>query len=822
MKAGIIINTALGVLAAVGATYLISPELIENVFIAGSDSDKDEQYVLPTASGVKGIIRGEEWTDCTKVREKVAAEIAKKTAGMKGEELKNFAQQAENRLLLAQWVVADAECRALEDVTKRKEELNQKLNETRKKLDELRDHTSEGVTLPPAVAWDLKKLAEQVAKLEKEAKSAFLLSESAADAVGSSLMEKLGNDSEWMEQVAFSGECIRPGTALSILKKIADLYPEVTTNRMVRDIATATALEYAKSNWNQQDAVERADFYISAWKNGRLNTLFDTIPMWQRRMVCGCKGDNAYGSLSSLKWALDNVHIPSDRYSGACWRCSYRLYNIYGDSIHGPQYYAPFESDLGDNRQAMTYLIGGVCGSLSHFGAFAALANGVPAMTAGEPGHCAYIVLVGDKWTPAYSLSWDRGLHWQVFRNVYSYSSLHAATELYSQEAKAVTAFSDALRVIAGMQADAGKLDEATNTFYQSVFEQPCNWMAWREWMEELSNNSAATPQDWEKLNDTICSRLVPVYPEMAFELMQKGVMDGMAKAMSNQPERLRSACLKFWQNIKVMGPDRWHIERLADRQLAALKLTPSTPAPFCNFYADILSSLLSNNQYAPAILGWGNQLMGKMSEEGKSQLMQSMISAIGKTSGMEPADRIKLLIPTILAAEKNRDMASFQAIASMIEKMGHKNPGINMPSISPFPGKLASEGGMVWTSSTSKWDNPHEHAGLLTPEGGTFHTGKDKDAYVTVELPRQVNVTGVVIVTSPGNLHRCHNMVVQVSENGKDWTSVKELGPCNQRVCRVDLGDKLPLAKYVRILRSGGPEFFHLNGIYVYGNQAA
>ena len=64
--------------------------------------------------------------------------------------------------------------------------------------------------------------------------------------------------------------------------------------------------------------------------------------------------------------------------------------------------------------------------------------------------------------------------------------------------------------------------------------------------------------------------------------------------------------------------------------------------------------------------------------------------------------------------------------------------------------------------------------------------------------------------------------MKIQVSENGTDWTDVQQLGPCKQRVMRADLGSKLPLAKYVRIIRTGGPDFFHLNAVYVYGNQAA
>jgi hypothetical protein len=346
--------------------------------------------------------------------------------------------------------------------------------------------------------------------------------------------------------------------------------------------------------------------------------------------------------------------------------------------------------------------------------------------------------------------------------------------------------------------------------------------MAWREWREALDTATGATPAQWLKLNDTMCDILVPMYPEMAFEHMQKGLSDGLVKALGDKPAELRKAYLKFWQSVGEMGPDRWHIERLADRQIAGMKIDKNIDE-ICSYYADVLGATVSNSKYAPAILNWGNNLGKKLDKQGNARLMQATIKGIGSGGGsLSTEDRIKLLAPAILAAEKNRDRAAFQAIGKMVAATGHKNEGIKMPSFQPFPGKLASEGGLVWTSSTSKWDKPHEHAGLLTPEGGTFHTAKDKDAYIAVELPRQVNITGIVIVTAPGNMHRHNNMKIQVSENGEDWTDVKSLGPCKQRVMRTDLDGKLPVAKYVRIVREGGPEFFHLNGIYIYGNQAA
>ena len=820
MKARTLVKLALVLLIAAGATYAVKPEIFKDILPQKTTSDAGKKK----GSRIKniGIVKGAEWTDCTKVRDKVAAEICKKEGNMSDTAVAEFMKSPENRLLLAQWIIADAEVRCLEDVSKATEERGKKLEKLKNELQGLKEVIPAGATPPAAVAWNMKQLEKQIAKLEAEHKSDHLFSESAAGKGGSKLMEMIGGDPEWAAQFAFTGECVRPGMALSILKKISKDNPDMASNRIVRDIATATALEYAKSSWNQQDAVERANFYIQSWKDDRLNTVFDTLPFWQRRMVCGCKGDNAYGSLSSLRWAQDNMRLPADRYSGSCWRCAYRLNNIYGDSIHGTLYYAPFESELGDNREAMTYHIGGVCGSLSHFGAFAALANGVPAMTAGEPGHCAFIVLVGDTWTPAYSLSWQRGLHWQVFRNVYSYSSLHSATELYSQEQQSTTDTSNAWRVLANVKANAGDLTAAVSCYEKAVKAQPRNWMAWREWMDSLNSNQTATSGHWNQLNDALCAQLVPLYPEMAFELMQKGMMDGLAKALGDSPAQLRKAYLKFWQSLKVMGPDRWHIETLADKQIAAMGISAKTPKELCSYYSDVLGTLISDEKYGPAILNWGNNLSGKMEKKDKSLMTQAMIKSLSKSSNMSNENRIKLLSPAVLSAEKSRDMASFKSIGKMIAEMGHKNPDVKIPAFDPYPGKLASEGGMVWMSSTSNWDKPHEHAGLLTPTGGTFHTAKDKDAWVAVELPRQVSITGVVIVTAPGNIHRHNNMIIQVSENGEDWTDVQNLGPCKQRIMRSDLGGKLPVAKYVRILRSGGPEFFHLNGIYIYGNQAA
>ena len=80
-----------------------------------------------------------------------------------------------------------------------------------------------------------------------------------------------------------------------------------------------------------------------------------------------------------------------------------------------------------------------------------------------------------------------------------------------------------------------------------------------REWREVLENAQDAGAANWNKLNDALCEYLVPLYPELASEHMHKGLADGLAGKL--EPGQLKKAYMKFWKNVKVMGPDRWRIE---------------------------------------------------------------------------------------------------------------------------------------------------------------------------------------------------------------------------------------------------------------------
>lgn len=820
MKAVKTITTGAVLLAAAaGVVHLCDDEIIPSCVRSVSVALGISKAQL--GSYIGSNVDGSEWKDTANLQKRLSREILEKLQGLGNSSVKAFLSSPRNRLMLAQWQLAENDRCTAELSAKRLEGLAKEIERLSKEIDKNEALMQTGATLSNRVAKVHNDNKKKLDILQKEYKMPHSISDFVTSPEKMKFMELVGNNLDWMEQIVNSGENQYAAEMLNMLYGMVKKNPELVYNQMERDIATATALEFARYGWQYGRALERAAYYTRHWKAGELNDVFETLPFWERRMVCGSKGDNDFGSLESLEWLLENVSLPAESYTGACWFCSYRLFNPYGESIHGSGYLEPYADLYGENRARFTYEIGGVCGSLSHFGAFAALANGVPAMTAGEPGHCAFIVRIGDKWVPAYSLSWQRGLHWQAWKDVHVYSSLHMMEEFTSAKQAEATALSQAYRTLAAVHAAAKKTDKAIECFEKAVEAQPLNYTAWREYAALLAAEMPTSAAAWKQINNKLCSKLVARYPEVAAVLMQKHIYPGMAQAMAGTPDARLEACRLFWKSVKEMGVDRWRIEDLLNEQ-QKLVCEGAEPEMKFTFFDAMLEEMTSSKDYAPVALSWGNNLSAKMNEQERSRLMKSMIAAIGG-SNAAPEERVKLLAPIIQAAEAAHDLTTFQSLARMLPEE-FTNPKDKIPAHKPFPGKLMSKGGMIWTSSTSQWDKVCAHWGLLEPTvGGQFHTAKNNPAWVVVQLPRQAKITGVSVMGTTGNHHRLNGMKVQISETGKDgdWKDVGVFTKAGGREFRAEVSG-LPAAKYVRILRPGGPEFFHLSGIFVYGEQAA
>lgn len=742
-----------------------------------------------------------------------------KISGLSDKETEAFMRRAENRKALLQWYLKTVAEDTLPACKQYREQLEKSLKDRKKQIADLeKEVAAKSGSEAESALFRLKNARRELENTQTEAARPVGM-EGCAE-----VWESILNDAEWMEQIAFSGELQALARVVQIISAAAEKDAAALRKGVERDTVTATALEYARSGWSTTDALTRIGYYLKYWRQGRLNTTFDTLPLHRRRVVCGWKNNHSSGTLKAFEWALNNVHLPDWQYPSSCWRCGYILNNVFGDSIHGPWYAAPFAGIYSDNHMAFTRNVGGVCGGLSHFGAASACANGVPALTAGEPGHCAYIVLVDGKWTPAYSLSWERGLHWIPWANNWTYSALHLTDDLYA--AAAAARLSDGRRILARYYSGRGETDKALRCFESAVRAAPLNYPVWREYAAFLREKQPQNKAAWKKLNRLLCEGVAPAYPEQAAELLRQFVYDPM-ESVGLSPAELTDVCVLFWQKLSGMGPDRWRIEDFANRQLSLCrKLSRDSEDAVCSLYPAMLSAVAASDDYSGPLMAWGNGVAEKLSESGRKKLTEATLRIFTGDSKLDSARQARLLGSLMLRAEKARDEATFHSVSRLIDpKEVHGTAAV--PPFTPFPGKLVSEGGMPFASSTSRWDSPHTHAGLLTRSGGRIHTEKDTNAWIAVKLPRHAYITGVVFAgTNEWKLiHRFRPLQVQVSDTGRDddWHDVGSPVPATDNyINRFDLRKERPKALYIRVLRPGGPEFFHANGIYVYGEQAA
>ena len=774
------------------------------------------------------LTTSKDWQNPAALRDRLARQIQARLKSTDEAAVQDFLKHESNRLLLANYELVTAELHSEKAYADYEKGLQKKLDEKKKKLAE---HEKElpllGGTAVESTQYAINKLKGEIAEIEAEMKQPLRLADVVKRPRASRLINLIANDLGWIGDVVYSGECVMPGRVLNMLANMMERYTRMLPDeRLPRDIATATALEFARFGWTVDNACKRAEYFVRNWRQGRLHPIFDTMPLWQRRVVCGWKGDHSSGTPESFTWALYNVNMPDERYTGCCWRCGYVLHNVYGDIIHGQAYFAPFEGMYIGKHHQLTQEVGGVCGGLSHFGASAACASGVPALTMGEPAHCAYVVWMDGKWTPAYSVSWDRGLHWRPWLDNWRYSSLHMLTAQQAGDQKAALRLSNAYRSLAHMAASGNDTSKAHEYFLKAEAALPLNYQVFREHSEMLISAKAGA-EKWLQLNDSLCTHMVPVYAECASELMRNQVYDQMHRSGATA-EQLEKAFAQFWQNTRELGPERWKVQDLLNKQIALLNNLRKGKEleNKCTLYRSMLAGTISNPAYATYSLESGNTLMQKMDDAGKSSILGIMTDAIGNGEGMNAESRDKIIANIILSAESNRDAAAFQSVSKLIApENAHDNRPIG--DFEAFPGQLVSEGGVVFASSTSRWDKPATHANVLTRKGGQIHTNRNKEPWIGVKLPKHATISGVVIATHTNgeNWHRLNGIQVQVSETGKDddWHNIGQpLKKCTQRINRFDTGTEQRKALYVRIIRPGAQDVLHVDGFYVYGTPAA
>lgn len=633
----------------------------------------------------------------------------------------------------------------------------------------------------------------------------------------SSFMGAFGRDEAWMEGFLGSGPLVNGDRALELLATAYKHDSSIARAPLYKKLATALALEFARQDdpkkrdeeygWNEKNMLARYDYYKTSHRAKLLNRQFDKLDYWDMRIIAG-RWMNQQTDPKTLAWLRDNYHLPAQDYVGVCWACPYRLHNAWGESIHGRDYYIPFNGQFSGGWAQMTRDVGAVCGGLSTFGTIAALANGVPAITMGEPGHCAYAVRVSEtEWKPAYSLSWKRDPHWSFFKR--SWAAHILTQDTYSDAEKLKKA--NYLRWTAEAVAKQDK-ELARKLYREAIKAQPVNYDVWNEYLAWEGENKDLPVDQLKELTTELCAAMAGKYSAVAWDLLNESLYPMLMPKLTSFNDRL-AELRKFHSQLgDEMSPIQWDYEGALSQQLGHLN-TSQGLIPFVDM---LVACHYSSKGYAAPSMVWCYDQVYQ-SDEDKKKFFALIEQQSKGTEGSDSA--LKGLANTIVRnAEQAQDMGSFQSVGALLKDQFTPS----LPEFEAFPGELLSSGGILQlSSSSSRWGEPWKHWGVLETCGGHFHTDNDDPATVMVTMPRIGDISGIVIVfTGQGHLSRCNNTVIEVSPDGQAWTEVGKIEKM-QVVNRIDLQSKTPRAQYVRLTRNG-KEVYHLNAILIYGKRAA
>ncbi len=625
---------------------------------------------------------------------------------------------------------------------------------------------------------------------------------------GVKFLETLQSHDTWVHELLDSGPVMRGEIVVPFLYELWNEDNSLVQDDVHRSMATACALAMGMRDLDAAWMKDRYNWFRDNWNANRLNSGYGDLNTFERRFMARGLQRASWTTAEALDYLRDTIFVPRSQYAKTAWRSPYRGYNAFGDTVQGPMYYFPFKDSFASDAE-MAVKVGGVCGSLSHVGAASAIAAGIPALTMGEPGHCAYAVQTKPHtWQPAYSLSWKRGLHTSMARN--TWASLVLSQLAHQDETLAFNA-GDAKRRAMWLES-TGDVFGADATWKEAIEINPFDEHLLRDYVlfGKRQNKQAMW---WIGLMKTIQNNLLPQHPEPAWHVLSNYVFPNMfeQKNASAQHRALQS----FLSQLDGWGPVRWNIEG-AFNWGWSIASSNNTQAAFLQ---SSLQSLIDDPKVGPAYVAWA---FGKVKEDESLSGSFEQVLLDESSSGGEGRNAVlKQLAGSMLpAAAAGGDLETFQRIGQKTKALFEPRVSLSELNIEPFEGELLSSGGAISIFKPgNRWDSPEKHWGVIEEYGGWFHTDNGETPWFEVELPKFGDLTGVILDSRNGQPGRAKGVRILVSEDGESWTQVGQT-PTGHSQQRIDLSETKPRARFVRFERDGS--CLHYYRILIYGEPAS
>ncbi len=529
---------------------------------------------------------------------------------------------------------------------------------------------------------------------------------------------------------------------------------------------TAPKPQLQKRAPKTNNPVWRYEFFQKQAAAGKLHPNYKNLRPWELRFTVAIPEQDWEDA--SFAWCAEQINVPWDRYDWSCWAAVYTDPSKFGDNVQSGEYNMPFYSM---SWAQTTQVNGGVCGSMSHLGCFAAMSHGIPSYTAGQPGHCAYAVRPErGKWIGGFGGP-DGDMHNHIFGSQAPTSYL-LMESVFADDATINKAYRQSFCARA-LEATGDKAG-AEKMWQEALTTSPLHPFFRTQLHRLMLERNAPAEEVFTYLHNTI-----PAYKGNGLSAVD--MMKGLTPALDAMDDTQKLALYRELHGVIAGTPASWaiNVSPMFAKQAASL----SVPARE-QYMADAFSAYLkaSNGTMFGKAMEWA---VKEFAEKGHPEIFSAAFvkaaESAAPTGDGEDAEAFRKTMKAsytkaLVAAEQSRSIAVFQMLTDGYAKaFGDESAGIALTKLGEMRGKPAPATGLFRISTTNQWDKPHTHRNIMTLQGGQSHTDSEKNPHFIVELAEHGIVTGCIIRKSNGTEERMRKAAIYTSEDGATWMKKAE-----------------------------------------------